>query len=441
MRHDFAIVGAGVAGAYALYTILQKIPLQSKRRRIAIIEATDRCGGRMYSASFAGRSVQLGAGVIRDRDERVLRLAKQLGLPIAGPFTAMPGEIRSDGVVLASGVEEVRELIRDVVHSVERAGEAEVANTFPQHFFHHLTASERKRLWASWGFSDMKEMDSYMVIHHYSLYDVEGVGNFYSLVGEGGYANLVPAILRRAKEVAKDRNVDLEWIMEVKIDEVQIEDHKVTLCATTQASEATIVVRRCIWATNLEGLKNVVFKVNNRLCENPFPERLHAVPFVRIYCKFDPQGPLVQHLKMVRMVRSDSSCGNVILIDQERGLVLAVYTDSERAKLWGATMMDFATDNPATLPPSLLKLVARELQSLFPEIIIDTPTDGLMMFWKHGGIHVWKPWSALHDDQVDRHIKRLQTKTFPRLKFVGEMFSTKQGWVEGALESVERILI
>lgn len=70
------IVGAGLTGLYLGYRLKQL------NKPYMIIEQLDRVGGRVYSHMFHDVELNMGAGVIREQDNHILKLVKELGLEV-----------------------------------------------------------------------------------------------------------------------------------------------------------------------------------------------------------------------------------------------------------------------------------------------------------------------------------------------------------------------
>ncbi|HTU61440.1 MAG TPA: FAD-dependent oxidoreductase, partial [Polyangiales bacterium] len=73
-EHDVVVVGAGLAGLRAAQL------LREAGKRVLILEARDRVGGRTLTVPFAGRFIDLGAQWIGPQQRRVCALAKSLGV-------------------------------------------------------------------------------------------------------------------------------------------------------------------------------------------------------------------------------------------------------------------------------------------------------------------------------------------------------------------------
>ena len=78
--YDFIIIGSGIAGLYSAYKILHESPQSS----ILILERNKRAwlGGRTSNEEFYGASIVTGAGIGRQKkDKLLLSLLNQLNVP------------------------------------------------------------------------------------------------------------------------------------------------------------------------------------------------------------------------------------------------------------------------------------------------------------------------------------------------------------------------
>src|ERR1700759_3320029 len=77
LRRDYVVVGAGFAGLAATKR------LQERGKSVALIEARDRVGGRVWNRSAAdGTVVSVGGTWLGKQQHRMFELARELGLDV-----------------------------------------------------------------------------------------------------------------------------------------------------------------------------------------------------------------------------------------------------------------------------------------------------------------------------------------------------------------------
>src|SRR5215471_5995869 len=77
---DVVIVGAGFAGLTAARSLIRK------GRRVVVLEARDRVGGRVKAGKLAGHAVDVGGMWIGPTQTRLLELIKEYGLHTTPQF-------------------------------------------------------------------------------------------------------------------------------------------------------------------------------------------------------------------------------------------------------------------------------------------------------------------------------------------------------------------
>ena len=114
----------------------------------------------------------------------------------------------------------------------------------------------------------------------------------------------------------------------------------------------------------------------------------------------------------------------IIPIDESKGLIMISYSDTLYADYW----------NQLNKNNRLNYFIKKNLNEIFPNISIPEPLFIKSYYWKNGA-HFFKKGA---DSKI---IYRKMLKPFNyNLFIIGECYSFKQAWIEGALETVEDFL-
>ena len=181
---------------------------------------------------------------------------------------------------------------------------------------------------------------------------------------------------------------------------------------------------KVIIATTIDGIKKLVSN-NNELYR-----QIHGQPFLRLYGKFNKKSTAIMQKYVPQYTIVPGPLQKIIPIDSEKGVYMIAYSDNENANVLKDHLKNTA-----------------ENRSLFCNLIeksIGIPNDSLQLvaikdfFWPIG-THYYEPLDKLYFKTRDQFLKKAQHPEKGML-VVGEAVSRYQGWVEGALESVESVL-
>jgi protoporphyrinogen oxidase len=169
--------------------------------------------------------------------------------------------------------------------------------------------------------------------------------------------------------------------------------------------------KKVIFATTLKPLikltKNII---NNNVID--YSKYIGIVPFVRIYCYY--KKGYVDNLSHYTIV--DNKLQKIIKINDN--ILMASYSDNSDALYWKKIKQQSKDKQ--------INIVSKYLEELNVKGKID---DIVIAFWDEG-VHYYKPTKDIH-----KTIKTL-AKPAKNIYVVGEIVSYKQGWVEGAIQSV-----
>jgi protoporphyrinogen oxidase len=189
---------------------------------------------------------------------------------------------------------------------------------------------------------------------------------------------------------------------------INITNELKVVCSSGSIIQASMIV--C--AVPKETLVGIpFFKKHKRLLESVVGVNLH-----RIYGRY-------KRSWFVDRTTTDLPLRQFIPIDRTKAIAMISYSDTHDADYW------LSYKNNGELETELKK----QLKVIFPKTFIPKMEWLRSYYWKNA-VHVWK--AGTDPVKIEKKIKKL----YPDVKIVGESFSFRQGWIEGALESVVKNL-
>jgi monoamine oxidase len=123
---------------------------------------------------------------------------------------------------------------------------------------------------------------------------------------------------------------------------------------------------------------------------------------------------------------SDNKIQFIIPIDYENGLIQISYSDSYNAKFW----------NNLKNKKEVKKHLKIQLNKMFPNKNIKDPEWITLHYWD-AGVHFWK--TGINSKEKQKEIIELFKNK--KIYILGETYSDRQAWADGALETVEKYLL
>lgn len=162
-----------------------------------------------------------------------------------------------------------------------------------------------------------------------------------------------------------------------------------------------------------------------RLRHSPVLRHLEIRPLLRIYMIF----PTPAWFGDLPRVVSPHLPRYILPINPEKGVVMISYTDGTDAKPY----MDIYYGRGGE--EALKRAVMSDVRRLFPERSIPEPLFIKAHAWDLGASY-WKPGSY-DPESISRSTVQPLPNQFPGVWLCGESWSTRQAWVEGALEHTD----
>jgi NAD(P)-binding Rossmann-like domain len=404
MTYNIIIVGAGIAGLYCAFLHKKHHP----ESKLLILEKGSKfeIGGRMGSKPFYGSQLSIGAGIGRDQKDILLKkLLKDLGVPTMKfkTDTDMAPALEGKCDVKKSFLQIRREYIK------ERKGGKSVKKTFKE-FSEPLLGSEAYKIFVMCsGYSDYENEDIHDTLYHYGFEDnyeeFVGIGIPWSLLLNKMITFIGPQCIKCNSTVSNlGKHGDI-FSIKVKERQALYFSEKVVLATTIDS------------VTKLIGTKYPIYK------------GIQGQSFLRIYGKFSKASiPIMKEYMKAHILVVAGPIHKVITINADAGVYMIVYSDNLGADLLkryrenterNRTVLCHLLEKAMDIPPNSLSLI-----------------DIASFYWSIG-THYYEPLSELYKSRQE-FIRKAQ---FPEknLFVAGEMVALNQGWVEGALDSVEKI--
>ncbi len=398
--YDAVVIGGGIAGLYYAHRYTQSHP----GANVIVLEGSQRLGGRAGNVMFRGQSVVCGAGIGRKKKDALLQaLLQELGVPYR-EFTVQ----HSYSPSLEPHVDVIKTL-KTLRKAYARKPDAS------QDFKHFATAvlgkEEYKSFKTATGYTDYEKQDAHDALYLYGMEDV----------------------------AAKWQGLWIPWneLVKALADRVQTRmGHKVIQLARQQDAQsarggtflvtcsngATFATTHVVLATTIDALHQLLPQ-HKHLYNN-----IQGQPFIRVYAQFDASS--ARTLESVAPTRTvvPGPLQDIIPIAPSKGIYMIGYADNKAAaRLHSLYHTNDRLTSFARLTEKALGLEKNALKILH-----------MQMFYHPIGTHYCLPLKPPY--KTRRTYLNAAQKPEPGLFVVGEVVAMNQGWVEGALKTVENVL-
>lgn len=417
---DIIIIGGGIAGLYTAYQIKR---ISDPNTTFLILEKNTKqwLGGRAGNDTFYGADIVVGAGVGRkSKDHALIKLLKETKVHTS-EFTSsriyvpqalfQPDDIMSTMRTLKTEYNKRPEHYR---HS---------RKTFKQFFIDTLGEDKYRSFVNSTGYTDFEDADIYETLYHYGMDDnVTGwtaihvpwndlIDSLYQKIGGNQY-------FRFSTEVTRVRKIEENpgCIFEV--------------ATSTPNGIKTYYANKVVMATTVDAVRKILPGASAR---TSIYQKIQGQPFLILYAKFDHKSTEIMKKYITSFtVLETGHLQKIIPMSPDKGVYMIVYNDNQHARVLKAKG---ALDN------------TRKNCELYSKWVADAvgipPSASLHIiaikdyYWQIG-THYYEPLPKEFKSRTE-FIHQAQHPE-KGIVVVGEMVSRDQGWVEGALESVDAVI-
>lgn len=416
------IIGGGIAGLYAAWRLCDnnnKNHHYHQEQRILVLEKNDVLGGRARTQSFVGTTIQTGAGVGRkDKDKRLTALLRALDVPFHtfearqqySPALSKAGT--SDSRIAAF----VKRCFVELRRAFAEISSTKIHPTFrefatvilgPQVYHQFVTAS---------GYSDYENADTEDVLYRYGFDD-----NFTAWTAMGiSWKDLVHTLAQKLRDTGRVHILRSTTVTKIHR---RHDDHGPIVVFSNRDP---IICKRLILATTVDTVQHLLPEMHHLY------QHIHGQPFLRIYGQFAPNCRNLIRENVARTTIVPGPLHKLIPINVQKGVYMIAYTDNDDALHVERTL----SSNPGKETSILCRMLERALDFPPESLKLDKIT---LIPWVIG-THFYDKLSNDHFASRRAFVHAAQ-RPYHNVDVVGEMVSLNhQGWVEGCLESVDRVI-
>jgi len=408
---DVLIVGAGAAG---LRTAIE-LKKYKKDLKIHVLEANPEAGGRMYTyrTTVADKKIQYdtGAGRIHSSHRLLHDLLKHYNIATHVLPDAIGWRRLGDSTTKADHFDELWstliKLYRELPPAVLRT------KTLREVTIEAMGPQQANALLETYPYR--AELEIMSADSSVDLYTSLSSGSF--SVPKGGFTRLTEHLVEDA------RSLDITFEFNAEVQRVVLkEDNEYSVTGLKNKSFKEWKTYRLILATPVNALERIYpFSP-----DHPLLKKLRMEPLMRIYSVYKD----ASWFPKTRVV-TNSPLRYVIPIDQKKGVIMSSYLDSRDIEFWHDL---HKKDYNAILKAK----IQQETQALFPELTIPESQKTTAHLWRDGCTY-WLPGDYDYRKASQQALHPMP-QTHPRLHLVGESFSEKQQWIEGALEHADALV-
>lgn len=399
---DIIIIGTGVSGLYSAYKIKQISPNTS----LLVLEKFKKTwiGGRTSNEMFYGTQIVTGAGIGRkDTNPLLIKVMNELNIRYSEYKSIMDYSKLIKPVNIVKIIDELK---------IQYKKHPELHNLTFKDFFIKIYGKELYDIFLiSAGYTDYQNADIYETLYNYGMDDNRGgwtglhvpwkkmVDKLYEKIGKHNF--------KFSSDVVKVEKINNNPC----VFEVLTKDNKIYYS------------NRVIIATTITGIKTLLPKY-------PIYEQIQGQPFLRLYAKFDEKSSEIMKKYVKNYIIVPGPLQKIIPMNSDKGVYMIAYSDNENAIALKNNLKN--TPENRELYEELIKKSLGIPDSDYIKI-----TDIKDFYWPIG-THYYKPLKGNFKDRDDFVYQAQHPQQ--GILVVGEAVSRYQGWVEGALESVENVL-
>jgi hypothetical protein len=401
--YDIIIVGAGLSGLYSAYNIKKMFP----KINLLVLESNQReyIGGRIGNYNFYGTNVVVGAGVARENtNELLIKLLKELDINYTSFVVDMHYSKQIKNVI---NVKEYLIKLRTIYNKYKNPPSI----TFKKFFVEHLGLKEYNDFVISSGYSDYANEDVYEVLYYYQMEDNAPGWTALNI----SWSKLVSKLCEKIGY----QNI----VTSTKVEKInKLIDNSFQLTTTINQNKTKMYYsNKVIVATRISSVQKFFPRLK-------IYKEIHGQPFLYIYAKFDKQSSEL----MSQLVTTYTIVPGLLqkMIPFSKSVYMIAYCDNKNAEI----LQNYKENTPKNR-----RFFEKQVEEALGIIPNSLKILAIKDFYWPIGTHYYEPLDLKKYVNRNEFIKEAQHPESGIL-VVGEDVSRKQGWTEGALESVHAVL-
>jgi len=400
-KYDIIVIGSGLSGLYSAYNIKKMFP----KINLLVLESNKIVGGRIGNYKFYGQDIVIAAGVGRkDTNELLIKLLKELDIKYTSFVVNMHYSKQIKNVI---NVKEYLIKLRTIYNKYKNPPSI----TFKKFFVEHLGLKEYNDFVISSGYSDYANEDVYEVLYYYQMednapgwtaLDISWSKLVSKLCEKIGYQNIITS--------AKVENIN------------KLVDNSFQLTTTINQNKTKMYYsNKVIVATRISSVQKFFPRLK-------IYKEIHGQPFLYIYAKFDKQSSDI----MSQLVTTYTIVPGLLqkMIPFSKSVYMIAYCDNKNAEI----LQNYKENTPKNR-----RFFEKQVEEAVGIIPNSLKILAIKDFYWPIGTHYYEPLDLKKYKNRIEFIKEAQHPESGIL-VVGEDVSRKQGWTEGALESVHAVL-
>ena len=412
---DIIIIGSGIAGLYSAYNIQQLAP----NKTFLVLEKYKKkwIGGRINNEEFYGTTVVTGAGIGRKNKDHLLQeLLKELRIK----YTDFKLDVNYAVIGEPVDVNKVFIMLKKEYLKDEKG---KSMKTFKQFAKPLLGPKLYEQFIISTGYTDYENEDVSQTLYKYGMDDnSDGLNGLYI-----PWKQLIQTLVHKigTQFIRASNNVTS---IETNVKKQNVEKQNVEGKYILQTDNGTTYYcDKIIIATTITGIQKLLPQILNKTQFNLY-NYIKGQPFLRLYAKFPKASADIMRQYVPTYTIVSGPLQKIIPMSKEKGVYMIAYSDNMNAEvlknhlennLKNRTFFANLLEETLSIPLGTLQITA------------------LLDFYWPIGTHYYSPLPKWLTTSEFIHLVQ---HPLPDILVVGEVVAENQGWTEGALESVAKVL-